>query len=84
MIQNLNMDVFNELLVAARGELNEQKRQQMYTEMQTIMNQEGGTILPMFASYVFATSEKVGHEEKFASNWDNDGERSMERWWFNS
>ena len=60
------------------------KRAQMYAEMQTIMNQEGGTILPMFASYVFATSENIGHEEVFASNWDNDGERSMERWWFNS
>ena len=81
---NFEHSRFNELLVAARGELDETKRQQMYTEMQTIMNREGGTILPMFASYVFATSEKVGHEEKFASNWDNDGERSMERWWFNS
>jgi peptide/nickel transport system substrate-binding protein len=36
----------------------------------------------MFANYVFAVSDKVGHGA-FGSNWDLDGERWMERWWFN-
>jgi peptide/nickel transport system substrate-binding protein len=74
---------FDELLGLARAELDEEKRRQMYFEMQEIVNQDGGAVIPMFASYVFATSEKVGHPEQFASNWDLDGERWAERWWFN-
>lgn len=72
---------FDELLVTARAELDEAKRREMYYEMQVILNETGGVIIPMFASYVFATSDKIGHD-KFASNWDLDGERWMERWWF--
>ncbi len=72
---------FNELLVQARSELDQGKRAEMYHEMQRIVRDEGGVVVPMFASYVFATSEKVGHGE-FGSNWDMDGERWMERWWF--
>ncbi len=75
---------FNELLVTARAELDAAKRTEMYFEMQKILNEEGGTVVPMFASYVFATSDKIGHEATFASNYDFDGERQMERWWFNS
>jgi peptide/nickel transport system substrate-binding protein len=74
-------DRFNELLVKARAELDEAKRREMYYEMQVILNQDGGVIIPMFASYVFATTDAIGHGE-FASNWDLDGERWMERWWF--
>jgi peptide/nickel transport system substrate-binding protein len=73
---------FDELLLAARSELDEDKRRQMYFEMQEIVNQDGGAVVPMFASYVFATSDKIGHPEQFASNWDSDGERWAERWWF--
>jgi peptide/nickel transport system substrate-binding protein len=36
----------------------------------------------MFANYVFATSNVIGTPEKIASNWDLDGERWAERWWF--
>jgi len=73
---------FDELLVKARAELDTEKRREMYYEMQAILNQNGGVIIPMFASYVFATSDKIGHGDQFASNWDLDGERWMERWWF--
>jgi len=72
---------FDELLVAARAELDENKRREMYYEMQAILNDEGGALIPFFASYVFATSDKIGYSDKFASNWDLDGERWMERWW---
>ncbi len=75
---------FNEVLLAARSELDDAKRTVMYLELQTILNREGGALVPMFASYVFATTDKIGHPEQFGSNWDNDGERSFERWWFNS
>jgi len=74
---------FDELLIKARAELDEAKRREMYYEMQRLVNEKGGVVIPMFASYVFALSEKVGHPDTFASNWDLDGERWMERWWFN-
>ena len=73
---------FNELLTVARAELDDAKRREMYAEMQQIVRDEGGTIVPMFASYVFATSEKLSLPEQIASNWDLDGERWMERWSF--
>ena len=73
---------FNMLLVAARAEVDEAKRRGMYAEMQQIVRDEGGVIVPMFASYVFATSDKVATPEQMGSNWDLDGERWMERWSF--
>ncbi|EAP77430.1 ABC transporter substrate-binding protein [Roseovarius nubinhibens] len=73
---------FDELLVTARAELDEEKRRQMYYEMQELVNMDGGLIAPMFASYVFGTRDNVGLPEGFASNWDMDGERCIERWWF--
>ncbi len=73
---------FNELLIAARAELDSDKRREMYYEMQAILNQDGGVIIPMFANYVFATTEDVVTSETFSSHWDADGERWMERWSF--
>jgi peptide/nickel transport system substrate-binding protein len=73
---------FDELLIKARAELDEDKRRAMYYEMQEIVNMDGGVIVPMFASYVFATSNEIDHGGQFASNWDMDGERWAERWSF--
>ena len=73
---------FDELLLKARAELDEDKRRAMYYEMQELVNMDGGVIVPMFASYVFATSNQIDHGGDFASNWDMDGERWAERWSF--
>ncbi len=73
---------FNKLLVEARAELDRDKRQEMYVEMQSLVRDDGGTVVPMFANYVFAVSDKVQHPASMAGNWDLDGERFMERWWF--
>jgi peptide/nickel transport system substrate-binding protein len=48
--------------------------------MQKIVRDEGGTVVPMYASYVGAISNDVGHDE-LAPNWDLDGLRALERWW---
>jgi peptide/nickel transport system substrate-binding protein len=72
---------FDALLVAARAELDEARRRDMYFDMQRILNERGGSVIPMFASYVFATTDKVGTPAETAANWDMDGERWMERWW---
>lgn len=50
---------FDQLLVAARGELDEVKRTQMYADMSTILYNEGGLICPMFNDFVDATSDRV-------------------------
>lgn len=75
-------DRFEELLVAARAELDTDKRRAMYFEMQEIVHNQGGAIVPMFANYVFATSKKIGKPDVIASNADLDGTRWAERWWF--
>jgi peptide/nickel transport system substrate-binding protein len=74
---------FNELLVTARGELDEAKRRAMYVEMQSIVRDEGGVVVPMFAADLAATSDKVAHGP-VAANWELDGTRAPERWWFKS
>jgi len=73
-------DRFEELLVKARAELDEDKRREMYYEMQDIVGNQGGVCIPMFANYVHAIGDKVAHGE-MAANWEMDGERWMERWW---
>ncbi|MDZ7709013.1 MAG: ABC transporter substrate-binding protein [Roseovarius sp.] len=74
-------DRFEELLVKARSELDEAKRREMYYEMQALVSNDGGVIIPMFANYVFGNSTKVAHSDVMGSNWDVDGMRFIERWW---
>ena len=74
-------DRFNKLLLTARAELNQTKRREMYVEMQSIVRDEGGTVIPVFANWVFAMNKKVQHGE-MAGNWDLDGAKGAERWWF--
>ncbi len=73
---------FNELLVSARSELNEDLRREQYYEMQDIVANQGGSVIPMFAAYVGAYSDVLGKPDTVASNWRNDGQRLGERWWF--
>jgi len=75
-------DRFDELMIKARSELDEDKRRQMYYEMQDIVANQGGVVIPMFANYVFGNSTEVGHSDQLGSNWDVDGMRFIERWWF--
>ena len=74
-------DRFNELVVQARGELDEAKRASIYAETQTLIHDDGGAIVPMFANYIMGVGDQVTHAEDVASNWVNDGNKSHERWW---
>ncbi|MEK9597038.1 MAG: ABC transporter substrate-binding protein [Rhodospirillaceae bacterium] len=74
-------DRFNTLLLAGRAELDPKKRREIYVEMQSIVRDDGGAMVPLFNNYVFATAKNVEHG-KMAGNWDLDGNRFMERWWF--
>jgi peptide/nickel transport system substrate-binding protein len=73
---------FDELLLAARSELDEAKRREMYQEMQQIVSFEGSTIIPMYNNYVMALANTVATPDKVANNWNLDGFRAVERWWF--
>lgn len=72
---------FNELLVAARSELDDNKRRTMYADMQEITSNDGGVVVPMFSTDVSACSTKVGHGP-LAVNLEMDGNKAPERWWF--
>ena len=72
---------FNELLLAAKAELDDAKRGEMYAEMQELCHNDGGTIVPFFRNRVNVMSTKLGHPEQMAGNWELDGARSFQRWW---
>ncbi len=76
-------DRFNKLLKEARAELDENKRRELYVEMQRIVRDEGGVVIPVFGNWIEAANKNVKFE-KPAGNWEMDGNRCAERWWFES
>ncbi len=73
---------FNELLLQAKSELDDAKRGDMYQEMQLLCRDDGGTIVPFFRNRTMARRDNVMHGEFIASNWELDGARGYQRWWF--
>ncbi len=73
---------FNKLLIEARAELDTAKRREMYVEMQSLIRDEGGLVAPVFANWVFVTSDKLQTPEKLGANWTVDGNKNTERWSF--
>ncbi len=78
VIKNARVD---ELVVAARGELDQAKRKEMYGEVQSIISMEGGTIVPAFGQDVAAATGKVGVPSSFGGGWEMDGGHFVKRWW---
>ena len=72
---------FQELLLTARAELDSNKRREMYFEMQQILRDDGGVIIPMFANYVQAVSTKIATSDTVGNLWQMDNGRMAERWW---
>lgn len=52
-------DKFDQLLLAARAELDPAKRKAIYRDMSTIVRDEGGLICPMFNNFIDATSDRI-------------------------
>lgn len=75
---------FNELLLLTKAELDQDKRAMMYKEMQQLMRDDGGTIIPMFTNFVYARRKNVRHGGQLAASWAVDGARGASRWWFDS
>ena len=61
---------FDELLLAARGELDEAKRKEEYSRMAHILRDEGGLILPMFNDWVEGVRDEI-------AGWVNDPNQEM-------
>ncbi len=51
---------FDKMVIAARAELDQDKRKAMYRDMAVVVRDEGGLILPMFNQVIDATGPKVG------------------------
>jgi peptide/nickel transport system substrate-binding protein len=75
-------DRFNVVVLEARSETDETKRQAQYFEAQELLHDDGGAIVAMWANYIHAHSKKLAHGPDVAANWINDGNKISERWWF--
>lgn len=72
---------FNAVVAEARAELDDAKRHELYAEAQTLINTDGGALIPMFANHIMGISKEIGHGE-IGANWEMDGAKAAERWWF--
>ena len=73
---------FDKLLLQGRAELDTKKRRAIYVDMQRILHNDGGLILPLFQSDVMAYNERLHVPEVVGANWELDGAKNSERWWF--
>jgi len=71
---------FQELLLMARAELDSDKRQAQYFEMQEILRDDGGVLIPMFANYVQAVNNRISSPDTVGNLWQMDNARMSERW----
>lgn len=71
---------FQELLLIARAELDSDRRREQYYEMQQILRDEGGVLIPMFANYVQAVNNRIHSPETVGNLWQMDNGRMAERW----
>lgn len=72
---------FDKLLAAARVELDESKRKQIYHDLQLKLVNEGGEIIPLFVDNLAAASDKVGGYVPVPGGGDLSGYRIAERAW---
>ncbi|MBT9385359.1 ABC transporter substrate-binding protein [Pseudooceanicola sp. CBS1P-1] len=72
----------DELVIKGRSELNEDKRRQMYYDMQEIIRDRGSNNIFAFANFTDATTKKVATPEKLGNDRELDSMRAPERWWF--
>jgi len=71
---------FQELLLSARAELDSDTRRAQYFEMQEILRDEGGVLVPMFANYVQAVNNRISSPDTIGNLWQMDNARMAERW----
>lgn len=79
---NWSNERFDALLLQARAETDVSTRRTLYFEMQDIVRRDGGSVIPLYANYVYARRSEIGVPDAIGSNWTLDGSRCIERWWF--
>lgn len=72
----------NRLIASARSELDEGLRAEMYRDIQVILRDQGGNIIPAFGQHLFATNSKVQTPDAFAKRYEMDDYRGIQNWWF--
>lgn len=80
----INIPRVDELVVAARGELDKSLQKEMYSEVQMLISKQGGTLIPAFSQDVAAVSDRVGIGPKIGGGWELDGGFLLKRWWLES
>lgn len=71
----------DELVAAARGELDSAKRAAMYREVQMLISQDGATLVPAYGRDVAAKSSSIGTTGQYGGGWELDGGHFIKRWW---
>jgi peptide/nickel transport system substrate-binding protein len=71
---------FDKLLAEGKAALDFEKRKAIYGEMQGILNNEGPSVIPVFADFLDAKSSRVAGVEPSAVA-DLCGDRAAERVW---
>ncbi len=71
---------FDALLASARAELDDAKRRAAIYEMQAMLHDDGGSLIPAFRDYLDAHSDKVGGHTPH-NGFDLDNERICEKAW---
>ncbi|MGH1464005.1 MAG: ABC transporter substrate-binding protein [Cognatishimia sp.] len=73
---------YQDLLLSARSELATAKRRSIYHDLQHLMAQEGGAVIPVYANYLDAHSSKLRNGGTVGNVFNMDNARLIERWWF--
>jgi peptide/nickel transport system substrate-binding protein len=74
---------FDSLVAAARSELDQSLRAEMYHEAQQIVHDDGSTIIPLFQNFVHGVRDEMVFGDVTGSR-TFDALRAAERWWFAS
>lgn len=61
---------FDDLLIKARGELDDAKRKAQYREMSILLMEDGGLICPMFNDFIDATSNRIAGWQDNSGGYD--------------
>ncbi len=74
---------FEKLLADARGETDETKRKAYIWEMQAMLNEDGGALIPMFRDWLDAHNDKVGGHTPHGG-FDMDNGMILDKAWLKS
>ncbi|ACI59647.1 extracellular solute-binding protein family 5 (plasmid) [Rhizobium leguminosarum bv. trifolii WSM2304] len=77
-----NLPQVTELIRTARGIVDETKRGEIYHELQSVIHEQGGSIIPMFTNFVWAVRDNVQHGPNLQNDLTLDGLKCFQRWWF--